>query len=71
MRGCGATSALLKGKMKVYRILMKNLYFYDFEVFSDSDATQEMIALAGERFLVSLYNYNGNNLLSTEHLRFI
>ncbi|KAJ8871917.1 hypothetical protein PR048_028257 [Dryococelus australis] len=55
MSGCDTTSA--------------NPHIADVvKVFKDSNATQEMVAAAGERFLVSLYGYSGTNVPSLNHL---
>lgn len=40
-------------------------------VFTDSSATQDAVASAGERFLVSQYGYSGKTIPTLNHLRYI
>nr|CAI5830024.1 unnamed protein product [Callosobruchus analis] len=66
MTGCDTTSALFgHGKVKIASLLDKNPNLQvGFSRFQDSSATQNKIALAGERILVSLYNGRPNDTLS-------
>nr|CAI5843459.1 unnamed protein product [Callosobruchus analis] len=66
MTGCDTTSALFgHGKVKIASLLDKNpVLQVAFSCFQDSSATQNEIALAGERILVSLYNGRPNDTLS-------
>lgn len=73
MGGCDTTSALYnQGKLKFLHTLRKNSYLaHSIKVFKDSNATQNMVADAGERFLVSLYGYTGKTVPSLNHLRYV
>lgn len=55
MSGCDTSALLMQGKMKFLKTLLKNSHLADVvKVFNDSNATQERIAAAEERFRVSL-----------------
>lgn len=58
--GCDTTSALFyQGKMKFIKVLRKKPYLNEvIEVFKNPNADPEVIAKAGERFIVELYSYS-------------
>lgn len=58
--------------MKFLKTLVKNPHLVDVvKVFDDSNAAQEMILAAGERFLFSLCGYNATNVPSLNHVGLI
>ncbi|KAJ8870794.1 hypothetical protein PR048_027093 [Dryococelus australis] len=62
MSGCDTSTLFMQGKMKSFKNLVKDpLVAEVVKVFKDSNATQEMVAAAGERFVVSLCGYSGTN----------
>ncbi|KAJ8879193.1 hypothetical protein PR048_019799 [Dryococelus australis] len=71
MSGCDTSVLSMQGEIKFLKTLVKNSHVADVVIlFKDSNATQEMAAAAGERFLVSLYGYSGANVPSLNHLRY-
>lgn len=51
---------------------MQNPYLANIvKLLNDSNTTREITAAAGKRFLVSLYDYNGSNIPSLNHLKYI
>ncbi|KMQ85933.1 hypothetical protein RF55_15251 [Lasius niger] len=69
--GCDTTSALFKqGKMKCVNVLLKNPHLKELvQVFKNQDANPEVIAEAGERFLLILYGYSGVKSMSLNNYR--
>jgi hypothetical protein len=69
--GCDTTSALFnQGKMKCVNVLLKNPHLKELvQVFKNQDANPEIIAEAGERFLLTLYGYSGVKSISLNNYR--
>lgn len=70
--GCDITTALfMQRKMKFLKTLLKNLHLANIKVLNDSNTTREIITVAEERFLESLYGYSGANVFSLNYWRHV
>lgn len=70
--GCDTTSALFnQGKIKCINVLRKNPDLNEvIQEFKNPNADPEIIAKAGERFLLALYGYSGVKSMSLNNYRY-